>query len=299
MSGAAMKILTEPARAKVNLTLTVHGRRADGYHELESLVAFADVGDQLTLTLDRPLSFTVTGPLAGAIDGENLIERVVAVLQSREPRLRFGAFVLEKHLPVAAGIGGGSADAAAVLRLVQRANPERIGSIDWLGLASSLGADVPVCLASETAVMRGFGERLTAPLPMPRLHAVMINARGPKVANKTAQVFRALAAGPVRTVVVPALSPPWPQSRAGWLALVASHSNDLERAATAVMPVIETIKAALASQTGSAAIRLSGAGPTCFALYADVESAQMARKAIAARHPDWWVAAATIGPAMA
>ena len=223
-----MTTLTELARAKVNLTLTVHGKRADGYHELESLVAFAELGDKLTMQVDHPFSLRVTGPFASAIDGDNLIERAVSRLRACEPKLRFGTFVLEKNLPVAAGIGGGSADAAAAVRLIQRANPEVSHSIDWHTIAVSLGADVPVCLASETVVMRGFGETVSEALSMPQFHAVLVKARGPAIAHKTATVFKALAAGPAQVPTPPVFSPPWPTSHAGWLALLARHGNDLE-----------------------------------------------------------------------
>ena len=290
-----MTTLTELARAKVNLTLTVHGRRSDGYHELESLVAFANLGDRLTMHVDQPFSLLVTGPFASAIDGENLIERAVARLRTCEPKLRFGAFVLEKNLPVAAGIGGGSADAAATLRLIKRANSELSRSIDWHAIAASLGADVPVCLASETVVMRGFGETVSAALSMPQFHAVVVKARGPAIANKTATVFKALAAGPVRVPTLPVFSPPWPTSHAGWLALLARLGNDLEIAASAVMPEIKTVKSALATQPGSLAIGLSGAGPTCFGLYKDAASAALARTALATQHPNWWVVATALG----
>jgi 4-diphosphocytidyl-2-C-methyl-D-erythritol kinase len=290
-----MTTLTERACAKINLTLTVHGKRPDGYHALESLVAFADVGDTLTLDPGMPFSLRVTGPFAAAIDGENLIEKAVAILRPLEPRLAFGAFVLEKKLPVAAGIGGGSADAAAALRLIQRANPTGSKSIDWHAVAASLGADVPVCLASKPVVMRGTGGDLSDILLLPPLHAVLVNARTPRVTNKTAQVFRTLAASPVPSAITPVLSPPWPTAPDGWLALMARHGNDLEAAASEVLPEIKAVKLALGSQPGFEAIRLSGAGPTCFATYPDAALASAARIVIAAKHPDWWVVAATIG----
>jgi 4-diphosphocytidyl-2-C-methyl-D-erythritol kinase len=285
--------LTERARAKVNLTLAVHGRRSDGFHELESLVTFADISDQLTLRPGRAFSLRVSGPFAAAIDGENLINRVIAALKTAEPRLQFGEFVLEKNLPVAAGIGGGSADAAAALRLIKCANPQF--SLDWSRIASNIGADIPVCLTSETVVMRGFGERLTALPPVPRFNVVLVNACAPGIANKTAKVFRALHTGAVPHTIAPVLVPPWPTTRAAWIALLARHGNDLEHAATAIMPEIRAIRLALGSQPGSLAVQLSGAGPTCFAIYEGADYAASARNAIAAQHPDWWVADTTIG----
>src|SRR5690606_13758578 len=150
-------VLTETARAKVNLTLEVLGRRTDGFHELESLVAFAAIGDEVTLRVGAPLGVTVSGPNASAIDGENIAARALAVLVEAAPALVLGGVHIEKRLPVAAGIGGGSADAAAVLRAVARANPELAAAIDWHALAASLGADVPVCLASTAQFMWGIG----------------------------------------------------------------------------------------------------------------------------------------------
>src|SRR5262245_44498933 len=135
--------LREIARAKVNLTLTVYGRRADGYHELESLVTFADVGDVVTLAPDAAPSLLITGPFAGDIEGPNLLARVLTLLGECAPGLHQGAVTLEKNLPVAAGLGGGSADAAALLRALRRANPEQSGAVPWHEIAIGLGADVP------------------------------------------------------------------------------------------------------------------------------------------------------------
>src|SRR5690606_18933100 len=151
MSGGP--IITELARAKVNLTLRVLGRRPDGYHELESLVSFADIGDTVTLTVGAAPEVTVTGAFAMDIAGGNLVEAAMQRLARAEPRLRLGAIEIEKSLPVAAGLGGGSADAAAALRAVRRANPEIADAFDWHGFAARLGADVPVCFADAPALM--------------------------------------------------------------------------------------------------------------------------------------------------
>src|SRR6476646_10188178 len=186
--------LHETARAKINLTLTVLGRRLDGYHELESLVTFADIGDRVVLHPGPDCRVTASGPFATDIEGPNLLNRTLALLREADRDLLLGAVELEKNLPVAAGVGGGSADAAAVLRAVRRVNPERAGSIDWHGLAARLGADVPVCLAEIPARMRGVGDRiepLDAAHRPPPLAAVLVNARVPL---PTAQVFTALAA---------------------------------------------------------------------------------------------------------
>lgn len=181
--GSAMTLRDE-ARAKVNLTLRVVGRRPDGYHELESVVAFADCADHLTLQPGAALSLTTIGP--GAQDcgdsADNLVLKAARLLGERVPDLTTGAFTLDKHLPVAAGIGGGSADAAAALRLLARANDLAVDDPRLIEAARLTGADVPVCLPSKPCVMTGVGEKLS-PLPLPRIPAVMVNPRVP-VATK-------------------------------------------------------------------------------------------------------------------
>jgi 4-diphosphocytidyl-2-C-methyl-D-erythritol kinase len=188
-------VLTEFARPKVNLTLKVLGRRADGYHELESLVVFASgIADTLTLTPGAPVEVRVSGPFAAAIIGQNLVERALDRLGAIEPRLVLGSIDLQKNVPVGAGLGGGSSDAAAVLRLARRANPDLAETVDWHAVAAGLGADVPVCLDDRAALVRGIGENLT-PLPeLPRLPAVLVNALSEVPAAKTAEVFRRLGA---------------------------------------------------------------------------------------------------------
>jgi 4-diphosphocytidyl-2-C-methyl-D-erythritol kinase len=183
-----MTIVREFAPAKVNLTLEVLGRRADGYHELNSLVAFASVGDHVTLDTSKPVGTSVTGPFGMTIAGANLIDVTLAKLAAAEPRLQLGHVTLEKQLPIAAGIGGGSADAAAVLRAVRRVNPALVDAVDWNAIAVSLGADVPVCLASRLSWMRGLGERV---LPLEaaeaiNLPALIVNPLAPVPADKTA-----------------------------------------------------------------------------------------------------------------
>ena len=187
-------MITEVARAKVNLTLEVIGRRPDGYHELASLVAFADIGDKLTLDINRASDISISGPFAPTIAGENLIAVTLRRLLEAEPRLVLGHVHLDKQLPVAAGIGGGSADAAAVIRAVRRANPDLAASIDWTRIGAGLGADVPVCLESKTAWMTGVGEIVTPMRGWPALQAVLVNPMVPAPVDKTAQVFRRFGA---------------------------------------------------------------------------------------------------------
>ncbi len=170
-------LIEELARAKVNLTLQVLGRRPDGYHALASVVAFASAADVVILEPGRPHAIDISGPFAPKLASEYLIARTLKTLQTRHPALTLGAIYLDKRLPVAAGIGGGSADAAAVLRAVRRANPELQAAVDWHGIAATLGADVPVCLANELTFMTGIGDALHA---MPQLpEAIECRARQP------------------------------------------------------------------------------------------------------------------------
>ncbi len=172
-----MQVFTEQARAKVNLTLRVRGRRADGYHELDSLVAFADVGDTVSLTLGPERVVTVTGPFAAGIAGPNLLDRCLAFAGMATAPLQLGAVRLEKQLPVAAGLGGGSADTAALLRAIRRANdrPDAAAVDDWLRLAAQLGADVPVCLENRASFISGIGETVVPIANLPKLPAVLVN----------------------------------------------------------------------------------------------------------------------------
>ena len=287
-----LTVLTETARAKVNLTLRVLGRRPDGYHELESLVAFADVGDEVTLRLGAFPGVTVSGPFARAIEGENIVARALRSLAEVVPGLKLGAVDIEKRLPVAAGIGGGSADAAAALRAVRRANPAAASSVDWAGLAALLGADVPVCLGSTPQLMWGIG-RETAEVPaLPMLPAVLVN---PGVPLATGDVFHSLGAppAPVRASApeVPAAFP----DMAAMAAYLRAHGNDLEPAAMALCPAIGLVLAELRSQPGVVLTRMSGSGPTCFAiLETDAAAAAVARR-IRDRHSGWWVVSTTLG----
>lgn len=268
---------SEAAPAKVNLYLNVVGRRPDGYHELDSLAVFAGAADELRAEPAGALSLALRGPFGAALEAEadNLVLRAARALASvagREPLVRL---TLEKNLPVASGIGGGSADAAACLRLLGRLwnvtpSPE---------LALSLGADVPVCLAGVAARMSGVGERLT---PVPRLPACGIVLVNPGVALGTADVFRARGGS---FSAVAALPDAWSDARSMTDAL-ARLGNDLEPPAIRLCPVIGEVLAALRASPGCLLARMSGSGATCFGLFAD--SAEAARAAPALRRPGWW-----------
>lgn len=281
--------IDEPAPAKVNLSLRVLGRRPDGYHELESLVVFATFGDRLGLNPDEDFALTVTGPFAAALDSDNLVATAVRRAQAADPHLRIGAFHLEKNLPVAAGLGGGSSDAAAALRALRRANPGR--AIDWTALAAGLGADVPVCLARRPALMRGIGDRLDFVARMPKVAVVLVNPRLPLGAG---DVFRALAAEPLQAAAVSHTPPPSFASLGDLVTYLRSSANDLEAPAKALCPEIVRVEAALASQPAARLVRMSGSGPTCFALFASLSEADAAAAVIARYEPGWWVVASEI-----
>jgi 4-diphosphocytidyl-2-C-methyl-D-erythritol kinase len=288
-----MPALIEDGRAKVNLSLRVVGRRADGYHELESVVAFADCADRLTLTPGRVLSLKTIGPLAEACGeaADNLVLKAARLLAGRIPDLKSGEFILDKVLPVAAGIGGGSADAAAALRLLAQLNGMALDDARLIEVALQTGADVPVCLASRACEMAGVGETL-APLNLPRLPCVMVN---PRVPVATKDVFRALGLRNGELLVGASdviESPVWPEqgaSIADWVEALSAVSNDLEAPAMRIQPAIPDVLAALHSADGAMLARMSGSGATCFAIFPDSATAERAAQRILRDHPAWWV----------
>jgi 4-diphosphocytidyl-2-C-methyl-D-erythritol kinase len=292
------RTLIEDGRAKVNLTLRVVGRRVDGYHDLESVVAFADCADRLSLTPGPELHLATEGPLAQACGetADNLVFKAAQLLGERVPDLRFGDFTLDKVLPVAAGIGGGSADAAAALRLLAQANGLSIDDSKLIEVAQLTGADVPVCLGSRACVMTGVGETLL-PLTLPKLPCVLVN---PRVPVATRDVFEALGLRSGELLVgaadvIQALA--WPQDGASleeWVEALAAGTNDLEAPATRIQPVIGEVIAALSATNGAWLARMSGSGATCFAIYENTAEAQRAAQKIRLDHPNWWVHAGVL-----
>ncbi len=286
--------LADRAPAKINLTLRVIGRRSDGYHEIESLVAFAGLGDRLSLAPGGALALTVAGPTAAqaGADADNLVLKAARALAARIPGLGLGAFVLDKELPVAAGLGGGSADAAAALRLLGRANG-LAGDDPRLGEAArATGADVPVCLDPRVRVMRGIGEVLSAPLDLPPLPAVLAN---PGVALATKAVFAGWRPGAVQSAELATAMKR--ESLAQTLDWLGRQSNDLEDAAMTLAPVIAEVLAALRGLPGCELARMSGSGATCFALFATASAAAAAAKNLSGKYPHWWVRATELGDA--
>ncbi len=279
----------EKAPAKINLTLRVLGRRADGYHELESLVGFAGVADRLTLAPQADTTLAISGPYAAACgpDADNLVLKAVAALGGAVPGLKAGRFVLDKELPVAAGMGGGSSDAAAALRLLAQVNGLAHDDARLAAAALAVGADVPVCLDARARVMRGLGEILSPPLSLPALPAILVN---PGVPVPTRDVFAAFArlrgdAKPLGTV---------PTTADALIDFLARQGNDLTAAAIACAPQVEGVLAAMRALPGVRLARMSGSGPTCFALFATAVEATAAARQLGAAQASWWVQATTI-----
>jgi 4-diphosphocytidyl-2-C-methyl-D-erythritol kinase len=288
VTGADLPPLVEQARAKINLTLRVLGPRADGYHELESLVAFADLADTLTLTPGETVALDVSGPFAKASGNvaDNLVLKAVAALGACVDGLKAGRFQLTKNIPVAAGVGGGSADAAAALRLLADANGIAADDARLMDAARAIGADVPVCLASKSCIMRGVGEQLS-PVDMPPLAAVLIN---PGVALSTREVFGKFALTPGGAPMSEV-----PRALDALIAFLKQHGNDLTPPAIACAPVIETVLAQLRDVPGNVLARMSGSGATCYALFKSVDEAATAAGIVQKNNKGWWVKPVTIG----
>jgi 4-diphosphocytidyl-2-C-methyl-D-erythritol kinase len=281
------------------LTLRVIGRRTDGYHDIESVVAFADCADHLTLTPGSELDLRTLGPLAEACGAtsDNLVIKAALLLRERVPDLKVGSFTLDKVLPVAAGIGGGSADAAAALRLLAQLNGLAFDDPRIIEVAQLTGADVPVCVASRACVMTGVGENLQ-PLNLPKMPSVMVN---PCVPVATKDVFRALGLRNGELLVgatdVLLQDRSWPESDASvaeWIEAFVEVGNDLEAPALRIQPGIDEVLSALRDAKGAKLARMSGSGATCFAIFADDADAQAAAEKIRRDHPVWWVHAGTL-----
>jgi 4-diphosphocytidyl-2-C-methyl-D-erythritol kinase len=280
----ATDAVSEAAPAKLNLCLHVTGRRADGYHLLDSLVVFADVADRVSAAPGEGLSLKVTGPEGAglAAQPDNLVLRAARALG-----VTGAALVLEKHLPLASGIGGGSADAAAALRALARLTGRALPPAEQV---LRLGADVPVCLASRPARMSGIGEVLAPLPPLPPLWAVLAN---PRVAVPTPQVFAALTRRdnpPLPDLPVAALASA--QSFAVWL---AQHTrNDLVAPARRVASILAEVQSALAATPDCLLARMSGSGGTHFGLFASATAAETAARSLSDAHPGWWVVSGKI-----
>ncbi len=265
---------TELARAKVNLTLHVGALREDGYHPVDSLVVFADIGDELVFQPANETSLSISGADDLPVDGRNLILRAMTLIDAPPHHI-----TLAKTLPVSAGLGGGSANAAAVLR--QFANPFRAHE-----LAYNLGADVPVCCDSRTAMMRGIGEAVTPLQELGQLSAVLVN---PGVAVSTGAIFKAMDAVPHAAV------PRANKLTGSLLSRALAGQNHMQDFAIAQAPIINDVLRALAQQAGCELARMSGSGATCFGIFRSDAQAAAAAQAISANQKDWWVRACRLG----
>jgi 4-diphosphocytidyl-2-C-methyl-D-erythritol kinase len=287
-----MTVLRDIAWAKLNLTLEVLGRRVDGFHELRSLVAFAGFGDTVELAPAQSLDLCLEGPFASALDDGNLIIDAAKAVRAQNPALTLGRFRLVKNLPVAAGLGGGSADAAAALRLIGRANPGGGLEETVTELAPQLGSDVAVCLDSAPALMTGRGEIVSPVQGFPSCGVLLAN---PGLPLATREVFAALDAAPF----VPASGTFEVLDFSGNFEKLIDYAqpcaNDLEAVAVRLATEVETVLAALRGLEGARLVRLSGSGPTGFALFATAHEAHRAATVLAQSQPDWWVASGLLG----
>lgn len=292
--------LTRAAPAKINLALHVVGQRADGLHLLESLVTFVDHGDRVGLTPSDEDRFTLSGPFAAELSTTGEGQSGNLVLKARDLLRQALALApqgidtapvhihLEKNLPVASGIGGGSADAAATLRGLLDLWRTSIEPGSLAALALKLGADVPMCLDGRPLVARGIGEEITPASDLPSFPIVLVN---PLVAVSTPVIFRTLE----KKINPPLAMPVGLISPAAWLAAMAAMRNDLEPPARLLQPVIAGVSDALAA-SGAALVRMSGSGATCFGLFDSDESAQRAAHSLSAAHREWYVLAGrTVG----
>lgn len=298
-------MITERAPAKINLALHITGQRDDGYHLLDSLVVFADIGDRLDISKAGNTSLTIDGPQAAGVP-QDMSNSIMKAAELFLPQEEGAAFTLTKNLPSAAGIGGGSADAAATLRglirlwgdrspdqlFLKGLQPDRLSVDEFQALSDkvkALGADVPVCLFSRTTRMRGIGEKLNFIDTLPPLRAVLVN---PGVSVSTPEVFKA---------ILQKDNPGLPDTRidfadAGdYIAWLRALRNDMQNAACQIAPKISDVLSQLEHSTGCQLARMSGSGATCFGLYPDAKTASDAAKAMSAAHPDWWVKACKLG----
>ena len=281
------------APAKINLFLHVGDKRPDGYHNLLSLAVFADVGDWLVLAPADALSLNITGPFAAALSGgeDNLVLKAARALTAWAAKPLGADLILEKNLPIASGIGGGSSDAATALLMLAQHWALPIGIEKIRDLALALGADVPVCLNRRPTLMSGIGEILSPAPELPPFSLVLVN---PGVSVSTAEIFKAL-----RTRTGTAEPKPFKGGNVRDFALWLDQlSNDLAAPAIDLAPAITQVEAAITATDDCLLARMSGSGATCFGLYATHEQAMTAASSLAKAHPEWWVRAAkTYAPA--
>ena len=288
-------ILSEFAPAKVNLFLHVGPPGADGFHPLSSLMVFADIGDRLSCEPSARFTLELDGPMQGdAPPGDdNLVARAARAIAARggtgEPGVRL---LLSKHLPAGAGLGGGSSDAAATLRLLRRALSLPILDQEMLELGAALGSDVPACIAGAPVLAQGRGERLSPAPRLPELPAVLVR---PPVGSSTPAVYRAYDLEAVGPSAAPPPMPASLASAAETAAFLGSTRNDLEAPAVTLQPLIGEALELLGRQPEALLVRMSGSGSACFALCGDAADAARLARRLAAGHPGWWVQDCRLG----
>ncbi len=296
-SDPAVTIIRREAPAKLNLTLEIVGRRSDGYHLLDSLVAFTDYGDMLEAAPAETLSLAIDGPFGTHLaddTAENLVLRAAKSLAAEAGITPRASLRLTKRLPLASGIGGGSSDAAATLlalaELWQLATPAE--DLARLGLA--LGADIPVCLSGRPARLMGIGD-IVEPVPvLPASPIVLVN---PGIGLATPRVFKARTGGFSTGAGPGGVLAETPKDTAALAAALTHHGNDLTHAAIALLPEISEILEALERAPGALLARMSGSGATCFALFADDKAAAEAAATLSTEHAGWWAVATRLTPA--
>ncbi len=272
------------APAKINLYLHVTGRRDDGYHELDSLVVFADVGDRVQAKPAKKTTFEISGPYADALnqcDG-NLVLSAFEAFSSQVGSTANVALKLEKNLPVASGIGGGSTDAGAAIKTLMKLWNVHPDEQNLIALALDLGADVPVCLAGRPTYMAGVGEILDPVENLPTLPAVLVN---PDICVLTSAVFKGFS----MAISEPGRIEDMPGDIAGLASILTERHNDLSASAIDIAPEIANILLELEATPGCLLARMSGSGPTCFGLYREETNARVAAMTIKDNKPQWWV----------
>lgn len=283
------KKIREFAPAKINLYLHVTGKREDGYHLLDSLIAFADIGDWIEVEESEELSLSIKGRFGNHLGGgeDNLVLRATRMLQDKASIKKGAKITLEKNLPIASGIGGGSADAAATLRALQKlwSSESLIPHHQLITLATSLGADIPVCLTNRTSYFGGIGEIIDKiPEELPETYILLMN---PLIATPTPEIFRRRQGH---------FSPParllgWPKDVQDLARELEARHNDLEKPAQEMVPIIGEMIGAIGGTPDCLLARMSGSGATCFGLYASAPAAMSAKKILEERYPNWWLAA--------
>lgn len=285
---------SELARAKINLALHVTGRRADGYHLLDSLVTFCDTGDRLDISAAAEDRFSISGRFAAAL-GDPSDNLVLKARDGLRQRLAAAGIItgpvaihLEKNLPVASGIGGGSADAAAALHGLMRVWNADLEPQEGHALLLSLGADVPMCFAGRPLAARGIGDQISVLPQMPAMALVLGN---PLIGVSTPAIFKALE----RRDNPPVGALPAATDLGDWIDCLAALRNDMEPAATMLVPEIATLRAMLDAE-GALLSRMSGSGATCFGIFKNGEKAQTAAAALSSARPDWYFCATSTVP---